>query len=130
VLADNVGSNGSRLVAVPTEKGSIVCFSLVGQASSCWRPHDPDLPEALRGQHFDAMALYTFDGAPRVQLFGAAFDDVKSMRVQVSGSWRDVPVANNGFYLEIPGVQHEDVGIIEATLADGTVQVHDIQEGG
>lgn len=136
LLTNGVGRFDSRLVAFPTETGASICFSLVGSTglapamSTCWRPHDPDLPESLRGQHFDAVALYSFDGAPTVQLFGVAFDDVKKMRVQVSSAWRDVPVTNNGFYLEIPGVQHEEVGIVEATLADGTIQVHDIQKGG
>lgn len=83
------------------------------------------------GKHFNAMAIeaLTADGIG-VQLFGLADDTVKRVRVNVSGQWRDVPLANNGIYLDLPGVRHEEVGVVEATLKDGTTQTHNIQTGG
>ncbi len=137
VLANGAGKYGSRLIAFPSDDGANVCYALVGRSerdpgmSYCYQPKAPDAPSPLAGQHFHAVALYSAtDGDPRVQLFGIAFDDVTSMRVDVAGSWRGVPLRRNGFYLDLAGVQHEQVGVVEATLADGAVQRHDIQQGG
>jgi hypothetical protein len=62
-------------------------------------------------------------------VFGVAEDSVTSLRVLVSGAWRELPVANNGFYVDLPGVQRSEVGTVEATLSDGSKQVHDLQTG-
>jgi hypothetical protein len=137
VLARGLGRHDSRLVAFPSKSGSSVCYALLGRTphdpamSYCYQPLAPDAPGPLAGQHFHAVALYSnIDGKPGVQLFGIAFNDVESIRVQVSGAWRPVPVRSNGFYLDLPNVAQEDIGIVEATLADGGVQQHDIQSGG
>jgi hypothetical protein len=69
------------------------------------------------------------DGKVRVQLFRVAFNDVKKLRVQVAGSWTNVPLANNAFYLDLPGIRYEQMGVVEATLANGSTQVEDLQTG-
>jgi len=137
VLARGVGRHDSRLVAFPSPTGSSVCYALLGRTphdpamSYCYQPLAPDNPAAIRGEHFSAVALYSnIDGKAGTQLFGIAFDDVKSMRVNVAGAWQAVPVKHNGFYLDLPNVAQADVGTVEATLSDGTVQRHDIQTGG
>jgi len=85
----------------------------------------------VKGEHFSAVAPYSnIDGKAGTQLFGIAFDDVKALRVNVAGHWRAVPLHDNGFYLDLPNVAQTDVGVVEATLSDGTVQRHDIQTGG
>ena len=77
------------------------------------------------------MAPQAFiDGEVRVDIFGVAYDDVTSLRVQVGDEWRLVPlVSPNGFYLSLSGVSRDQLGHFEATLEDGTVQVHDLQTG-
>ncbi len=67
------------------------------------------------------------NGTVGVQLFGVVDDNVASSRVQVAGNWRSVPLANNGFYLDLPGVNYSQMGQFEATLKNGSVQVHDIR---
>ena len=136
VLTSDRGRFASRLVAFPSASGGTICYALLGQtvedpaASYCYQPKGPGLPVELAGQHFSPLALESrIGGELGVQLFGMAFDDVERMRVKVAGSWRDVPVANNGFYLDMPGVAHSQVGNVEATLSDGTTQTHDIQQG-
>lgn len=136
VLGSELGAKNSRLVAFPSESGQVVCYALLGFTpadpgmSYCYAPYDPGLPDGIKGEHFSAVALYSAAGGePRVQLFGIAFDDVVKVRVQAAGEWKSVPLNNNGLYLDLPGLMHEQVGIVEATLADGTVQVHDIQAG-
>lgn len=136
-LATGLGRHDSRLVAFPSASGASVCYALLGQStrdpamSYCFQPLAPDVPGPLAGQRFHAVALYSnIDGKRGVQLFGIAFDDVESLRVQVAGSWHSVPVRGNGFYLDLPGIDQEQVGLVEATLADGTVQEHNIQTGG
>jgi hypothetical protein len=137
VLAQGLGRHGSRLVAFPSASGSTVCYALLGRTphdpamSYCFQPLAPDVPAPLRGQHFNPVALYSnIDGKAGTQLFGIAFDDVRAMRVEVAGAWRAVPVRHNGFYLDLPNVAQADVGVVEATLDDGTVQQHDIRSGG
>lgn len=137
VLARGLGRHDSRLVAFPSKTGSSVCYALLGRTphdpamSYCYQPLAPDLPAAVKGEHFNAVALYSnIDGKRGTQLFGIAFDDVRSVRANVAGTWRAVPLRHNGFYLDLPNVAQEDVGIVEATLADGTVQQHDVQTGG
>jgi hypothetical protein len=44
-------------------------------------------------------------------------------------SRRPSKIKNNGFYLDLPGVPRSDVGTVEATLADGSEQVHDLRTG-
>jgi hypothetical protein len=137
ILAAGVGRFGSRVVAFPSQTGSTVCYSLLGRTphdpamSYCYQPLAPDNPAAVKGEHFSAVALYSnIDGKAGTQLFGIAFDDVKALRVNVAGHWRAVPLHDNGFYLDLPNVAQADVGMVEATLSDGTVQQHDIQTGG
>ncbi len=137
VLAQALGRHHSRLVAFPSATGASVCYALLGRTtrdpamSYCYQPLAADAPGPLAGQHFHAAALYSnIDGHAGVQLFGIAFDDVDSIRVQINGTYRMVPVRNNGFYLDLPNTAHEAVGLVEATLTDGTIQQHDIQAGG
>lgn len=137
VLLRGLGKYNSRVIAVPSRSGRTICFALAGQlpedpgAAYCNQPFDPAAPASVAGEHYGVMALYSaFDGTPRVQLFGITFDDVAQLRVNVKGTWRDVPVSGNAFYLDLPQTQEQDVGGFEATLSDGTVQRHDIQQGG
>jgi hypothetical protein len=93
-------------------------------------PGDAFAPSGLKGQHFDAVALESvIDSRVGSQLYGIAFDDVEHVRVSVDGTWRAVPVVNNSFYLDLPGTANKSVVVVEATLEDGSVQVHDIQAG-
>lgn len=134
VLLRNLGEYDSRVIAVSSISGRTICFALAGETSQdpgaayCNQPNDPSAPASIAGQHFGAMALYSaFDGTPRVQLFGIAFDDVAYLRINVAGTLHDVPLSNNGFYLDLPETQEQDVGVLEATLTDGTVQQHNMQ---
>jgi len=133
VLGQSLGRSGARLVAGLSADGATVCYGLLGgpgSVSYCYPPLYPNLPKELAGQHFHAVAPEALVGGEvGVQLYGVAFDDVVSMRAQVAGEWRSVPLFNNGFYLDVPGVRNEQVGIVEATLADGSKQIHDIQAG-
>jgi hypothetical protein len=47
----------------------------------------------------------------------------------VAGSWQILSIKRNGFYLDLPGVPHSAVGVVEATLLNGTKQIHDVQTG-
>jgi hypothetical protein len=69
------------------------------------------------------------EGRGGTQVFGVAEDSVKSIRVRVAGAWLEMAIRRNGFYLDLPGVPHDQAGVVEATLEDGTKQVHDIQTG-
>jgi len=137
VLASGLGRFNSRLLAFPSRGGSSVCYSLLGAqptdpaASYCYQPTGPAMSKALAGEHFSPMALWaSLGGRPGVQLFGLAFDDVRSLRVNVAGNWRNVPLSGNGFYLDLPGVAQSDVGAVEATLANGSTQSHDMRSAG
>jgi hypothetical protein len=136
VLGRQLGRFDSRLVAFPARGGGTVCYALLGGTpedpamSYCYQPRNRAVPRELRNQHFHALALQSvIDGKVGVQLFGVAEDEVASVRVSIGGSWRNVPVSSNGFYLDLPGVWHRDVGIVEATMRDGSTHVHDIQKG-
>jgi hypothetical protein len=137
ILGTDLGQFHSRLVAVPARGGENVCFALLGRtvyqpaASYCYRPRGAGQPAALAGERFSVMGLWGLmdDGRGGTQVFGVAEDSVKSMRVMVAGAWRDLPIARNGFYLDLPGVPHDQAGLVEAILQDGTKQLHDIQTG-
>jgi hypothetical protein len=136
ILGSDLGQFDSRLVAFPARGGENVCFALLGRtvyqpaASYCYEPRGDGLPAKLADERFSVMGLWgVIDGNGGTQVFGIAEDSVKSIRVMVAGAWRDVPIERNGFYLDLPGVPHRQVGIVEATLADGTKQIHDIQTG-
>jgi hypothetical protein len=136
ILGSDLGQFDSRLVAFPARGGQNVCFALLGRtvyqpaASYCYQPRGEGLPAKLAGERFSVVGLWgVIDGSGGTQVFGVAEDSVKSIRVMVAGAWREVPIERNGFYLDLPGVPHRQVGIVEATLADGTKQIHDIQTG-
>jgi hypothetical protein len=136
ILGANLGQFDSRLVAFPARGGQNVCFALLGRtvyqpaASYCYQPRGAGLPAKLAGERFSVVGLWgVIDGNGGTQVFGVAEDSVKSIRVMVAGAWRDVPIERNGFYLDLPGVPHRQVGTVEATLTDGTKQIHDIQTG-
>jgi hypothetical protein len=136
VLARGLGRFDSRVVAAPSADGRTVCYALIGATNAdpsmsyCYRPVDPGLPPGLAGQHFHAVAPEAVvDRKVGVQLFGVAFNDVKKLRVQVAGSWTNVPLSNNAFYLDLPGIRYEQMGLVEATLANGSTQVEDLQTG-
>jgi len=132
VLGRDLGAFSSTLVVLPYHEDRGVCYALLGRTetdpgmSYCYLPLDPQLPDELKDQHFSGSWFYTnVDGVPRVQLFGVAFDDVNRLRLSVNGSWREVPVSRNGFYLDLPGASYKDSARIEATLADGSKRVYD-----
>lgn len=136
VLVDGVGAYRSRLVAYASTTGSRLCYRIEGETrtdpamSYCYEPLAADGPADVKGRHFDASALYSnLAHGPMVQVFGVAFDDVEGLRVRVSGTWRSVPLVANGFLLELPGVALSGVTLVEATLADGTTQLQNLQTG-
>ncbi len=124
ILGENLGPYSLKLVAFTVNREG-VCFALVGWTSYCWRP------DVVPGhKHFHPSALYSFlNGQSRVQLHGLAFDDVEALEVRVRGQWRNVPLANNGFYLDLPGVEDADVDVVRATLSDGSVQTYNLHTG-
>jgi hypothetical protein len=138
VLADGLGTFQSRLIAYPAMSGENVCYSLLGPDSTdpgmsyCYRPGDTQAPAGIAGERFSVVALESHAGEHRdvgTQVFGVAEDSVASLRVLVSGAWHSVPINNNGFYLDLPGVPRSEAGTVEATLADGSMQVHDLRTG-
>jgi hypothetical protein len=138
VLADHLGSFQSTLIAFPAMSGRNVCYSLLGATrtdpgmSYCYRPRSPHAPPGLVGERFSVVAPESRTGDKLdvgTQVFGVAEDSVTSLRVLVSGAWRELPIANNGFYVNLPGVQRSEVGTVEATLSDGSKQFHDLQTG-
>jgi hypothetical protein len=138
VLANDLGTFRSRLVAFPAMSGRNVCYSLLGSASTdpgmsyCYRPGDIHAPPGLAGERFSVVAPESRRGENHdvaTQVVGVAEDSVASLRVLVSGAWRDLPISNNGFYLDLPGVPRSDVGTVEATLTDGSKQLHDLRTG-
>lgn len=130
-LGRQLGDLNLRLLAFPREDSASVCYALFGEKDTdpgmlyCYRPGNPDGSV----EHFNVSAPYAFiDGQSRIDIFGVAYDDVERLRVQVDGVWRSVPfVSTNGFYLGLPGVIRDQLGYFEATLADGTVQLHSMQ---
>jgi hypothetical protein len=136
VLGAGLGSYHSRLVAFPAQSGVEICYALLGAQktdpgmSYCYPPGDPTAPAGLNGQRFHAVALQSVvDGQLDTQVFGLAQDSVTRVRISVAGTWHDAPIKRNGFYLDLPDVPHLDVGLVEATLRDGSTQVEDIQTG-
>jgi hypothetical protein len=136
VIGRGLGRFNSRLAVFPANDGRNICYSLLGSSAAdpgmgyCFAPASPYAPPETAGEHFSVAALESAtDGQIRVQVFGVALDDVAKVRVQVAGGWRAIRLAPNGFYLDLPGVHHEEVGIVEVTLDDGSVQRHDIQTG-
>ena len=130
-LGRHLGQFDSRLLIFPREDNRSVCYALIAASRShpasgyCYQPSHP----ASSAAHYSFSAPQAIvDGKIGVQLYGIAFDDVARLRVQVRGEWREVPlVGENGFFLDLPGVSREDLGHFEATLEDGTVQMHDVQ---
>ena len=129
-LGRHLGQFDSRLLIFPREDDRSVCYALIAARSHpgsgyCYQPSHP----ASSAAHYNFGAPQSIiDGKVGVQLYGIAFDDVTRLRVQVRGEWREVPlVGENGFFLDLPGVSREDLGHFEATLEDGTVQIHDVQ---
>lgn len=126
VLGAQLGRFNSKLYAYPANGDRNVCVGIKGASGAdpaalfCYSP--------TPAKHFNVMALQALTASGiGVQLYGLADDTVTRIRVNVSGQWRDVPLANNGIYLDLPGVQNRDVSIVEATLKDGTIQTHDVQ---
>jgi hypothetical protein len=98
----------------------------------CYRPSADNAPAGLVGEHFSVSGLEARTGPNLdvgVQVFGVAEDDVSSVRVLVAGNWQKIPIVNNGFLLDLPGVSRSEVGTVEATLSDGSTQLHDLQTG-
>jgi hypothetical protein len=134
-LGSHLGPFDSDLFLFPRRDKQSICYALIGAKESdvamedCYHPTGPAAFDALGGEHFGISAPESVvaDGSV-IQVFGVAFDDVEAFRVEVGSDWRDVPiVGKNGFYLSLTNVSREDLGHFEATLADGTVQVHDTQ---
>jgi hypothetical protein len=136
VLSADLGAYHSRVILIPSRTGRTLCFGLAGEASTdpgaayCFQPKGSGLPAQVASRHFAAMALFSaLNNDPRVQLFGIAFDDVRSLRIQVAGQWHDVSLANNAFYFDLPGVESDAIGTLEATLTDGSRQTRDMASG-
>jgi hypothetical protein len=121
VLLRDLGPYEAWLLAVPMQNGLNLCYSLMrGGGGLCYRP-------GAGKRHFNVSGserISRHTGASDVQLFGVAFDDVESLRIQVDGQWRRVPVVNNGFYLYLPGMRFHQIGAFEATLTDGSTQTY------
>jgi hypothetical protein len=137
-LLTRVGQFDSRLVAFRSFQGRNVCYALLAAQRTdpgmayCYRPYADNAPPGLADEHFSVVALESRTG-PNLdvgtQVFGVAEDDVVSVRVLVAGSWQSIPVVDNGLFLDLPGVQRSDVGTVEVTLSDGSMQRHDLKTG-
>jgi len=140
-LLSGVGRFDTRLVAFRSFHGRNVCYAMLAAErtdpgmSYCYRPYDENAP-AQAGEHFkehfSVSALGSRTG-PNLdvgtQVFGVAEDDVANVRVLVSGSWQEIPILDNGLFLDLPGVDRSEVGTVEVTLSDGSIQRHDLQTG-
>jgi hypothetical protein len=136
LLGADLGRFHSRLFIYPANGNRNVCFGLVAASPRdpgmvyCYSPGNPSAPPEIAGEHFSVVAPESVSGGTvGVQLFGVVDDDIVSARVQVKGEWRPVQLARNGFYLDLPGVSYDQMGEFEATLRDGTIQIHDIRTG-
>ena len=136
ILGTDLGRFHSRLFIYPANGNRNVCFGLVAANPQdpgmvyCYSPGNPSAPPEIAGEHFSVVAPESVsDGTVGVQLFGVVDDDVVSARVQVRGEWRPVRLARNGFYVDLPGVSYDQMGRFEATLRDGSTQLHDIRTG-
>lgn len=133
ILRSDAGRFHSQLIIFPANHRRNLCYGVIPAASSdagalyCYSPGNPSAPSEIAGEHFSVAALESVsNGAVGVQLLGVADDEVTSVRVQVAGAWRSVPISNNGFYLDLPGISYDQMGHLEATMKDESVQVHDI----
>jgi hypothetical protein len=141
-LLSGVGRFDSRLVAFRSMHGRNVCYALLAAQrtdpgmSYCYRPYDANAPARLAGEHFSehfSVVAPESRTGPNLdvdtQVFGVAEDDVVSVRVLVAGSWQKIPIRDNGLFLDLPGVPRSDVGTVEATRSDGSMQRHDLWTG-
>jgi hypothetical protein len=140
-LLSGVGRFDIRLVAFRSFHGRNVCYAMLAAErtdpgmSYCYRPYAENAP-ARAGEHFkehfSVSALGSRTG-PNLdvgtQVFGVAEDDVASVRVLVAGNWQKIPIVDNGLFLDLPGVDRSEVGTVEVTLSDGSIQRHDLQTG-
>jgi hypothetical protein len=129
VGTQGLGRYHSKVWMIPSTSGAFVCYALTGATTSdpsmgyCYPPNDPNQPSDWIGKHFNGVAFYSaLDGIPSVQVFGVAFDDVTNVNVEVDGQIVPAALANNTFYLDLPGKTREDVSEISATLQNGSVQ--------
>lgn len=135
VVTRDRGRFNSRVVIAPSADGGSVCYALLGATATdpamsyCYAPNGGGVPELIGGQFKPSALESVTAGRHSVQLFGVAADNVKSVRVEIAGHWRAVPVANNGFYLDLPGVARDQLGAAEATLTNGAVQRYNLQTG-
>jgi hypothetical protein len=136
LLGAGLGRFHSRLFIYPANGDRNVCYGLVAASPQdpgmvyCYSPGNPAAPSEIAGEHFSVVAPESVsDGTVGVQLFGVVDDDVVSARVQVGGEWRSVQLGRNSFYLDLPGVSYDQMGHFEATLRDGSIQIHDIRTG-
>jgi hypothetical protein len=134
ILRDNVGRFHSQFVIFPAHDRQNLCYGVFPALSSdpgvlyCYSPGNPSAPSGIAGEHFSVAAPESVSGGEvGVQLFGVVDDEVTSIRVRVAGAWRSVAHDHNGFYLDLPGVSYDQIGNLEATIKDGSLQVHDIQ---
>jgi len=137
-LLSGVGRFDTRLVAFRSFHGRNVCYAILAAErtdpamSYCYGPYAEDAPAGLAGEHFSVAALGSRTG-PNLdvgtEVFGVAEDDVVGVRVLVAGSWQKIPIVDNGLFLDLPGVDRSEVGTVEVTLSDGSIQRHDLQTG-
>jgi hypothetical protein len=137
VLQGGLGRFNSKLVVVPSSSRRGLCYSLLAAAgfpsmTYCYRPLEAGaLDSSLSGQRFMVSTLESLnDGTVGTQVFGVTLDDVRALRIQVDGAWRDLPIENSSFYLDLPTSDLGSIGEVEATLADGSKQLHDTTTGG
>jgi len=135
VVGRALGRLNTTLAIFPAREHQNVCYTTIGSDPAgsgllhCYTPRGPDAPDEIMGARFHVIKMYTVNGGPHTDVFGVASDDVKSLRVQVSGEWNAIPIFNNGFFLEVPDASFADVGIVEATLSNGSVQRWDTHTG-
>jgi len=135
VIGRGLGRLNTTLAIFPAREDQNVCYTTIGSDPTgsgllhCYTPRGPDAPDEIVGAQFHVMKMYTLNGGPHTDVFGVASDDVQSLRVQVGGEWKTMPILNNGFFLEVPDAALADVGIVEATLANGSVQRWDTHTG-
>lgn len=136
VAASGLGSHGSRLAIFPGTAAQRICYGIFGTDASqsgmtyCYAPRGAETPDVNAAAHFNVSAEWEADNGGHTDVFGIAFDDVKAIRVEAQGTWRDAQLANNAFYLEVPATSPNDVTFVEATLRDGSVQRWDLQKDG
>jgi hypothetical protein len=129
VLMRGLGADGDVIAAAPSVDGSRACVALGSEIAgpvmtSCWLPQRDS-------QHFIASAPWTnLAGTSQNIVYGMAYDDVVSIRVDAGGVWHAVPLVDNAFFLALGGpVQRGLFTTIEATLRTGEVQTADLSAG-